>query len=218
MARRKKEPQSVHRKAIALVAQDLFLQNELSIQAWTIQQKNSGYSKATLYVYFKSKEILTSYLVLQSMQTFYDFIYKVLHENNTCKEHFFGICNSLYEYHKLYPLYFSLVHKTIRFDEKCDNFLPEEKETFEVGEKINAIVYDFIDSGIKNGDFRSDLKIKPTIFTILGMVSGLIELASNKEEYLKNIIEVDKNDFLQKGFAIIFDSIKARQENLNQLY
>lgn len=172
--------------------------------------KNSGYSKATLYVYFKSKEILTSYLVLQSMQTFYDFIYKVLHENNTCKEHFFGICNSLYEYHKLYPLYFSLVHKTIRFDEKCDNFLPEEKETFEVGEKINAIVYDFIDSGIKNGDFRSDLKIKPTIFTIWGMVSGLIELASNKEEYLKTIIEVDKNDFLQNGFALIFDSIKAR--------
>lgn len=84
--------------------------------------KNSGYSKATLYVYFKSKEILTSYLVLQSMQTLYDFIYKALHENNTCKERFFGICNSLYEYKKLYPLCFSLVHKTIRFDENCDNF------------------------------------------------------------------------------------------------
>lgn len=75
--------------------------------------KNSGYSKATLYVYFKSKEILTSYLVLQSMQTLYDFIYKALHENNTCKERFFGICNSLYEYKKLYPLYFSLVHKPL---------------------------------------------------------------------------------------------------------
>lgn len=210
MARRKKEPQSVHRKAIALVAQDLFLQKGIEHTSMDDIAKNSGYSKATLYVYFKNKEILTSYLVLQSMQTLYDFIYKVLHENNTCKERFFGICNSLYEYHKLYPLYFSLVHKTIRFDEKCDNFLPEEKETFEVGEKINAIVYDFIDSGIKNGDFRSDLKIKPTIFTIWGMVSGLIELASNKEEYLKTIIEVDKNDFLQNGFALIFDSIKAR--------
>ena len=210
MARRKKEPQSVHRKAIALVAQDLFLQKWIEHTSMDDIAQNSGYSKATWYVYFKSKEILTSYLVLQSMQTFYDFIYKVLHENNTCKERFFGICNSLYEYHKLYPLYFSLVHKTIRFDEKCDNFLPEEKETFEVGEKINAIVYDFIDSGIKNGDFRSDLKIKPTIFTIWGMVSGLIELASNKEEYLKTIIEVDKNDFLQNGFALIFDSIKAR--------
>lgn len=210
MARRKKEPQSVHRKAIALVAQDQFLQKGIEHTSMDDIAKNSGYSKATLYVYLKNKEILTSYLVLQSMQTLYDFIYKVLHENNTCKEHFFGICNSLYEYHKLYPLYFSLVHKTIRFDEKCDNFLPEEKETFEVGEKINAIVYDFIDSGIKNGDFRSDLKIKPTIFTIWGMVSGLIELASNKEEYLKTIIEVDKNDFLQNGFALIFDSIKAR--------
>lgn len=36
MARRKKEQQSVHRKAIALVAQDLFYKKELSIQAWTI--------------------------------------------------------------------------------------------------------------------------------------------------------------------------------------
>ncbi len=84
--------------------------------------KNSGYSKATWYVYFKSKEILTSYLVLQSMHPLYDFIYKALHENNTCKERYFGICNSLYEYKKLYPLYFSLVNKTIRFDENCDNF------------------------------------------------------------------------------------------------
>lgn len=107
--------------------------------------KNSSYSKATWYVYFKSKEILTSYLVLQSMHPLYDFIYKALHENNTCKERFFGICNSLYEYKKLYPLYFSLVHKTIRFDENCDNFLPEEKESFEIGEKINAIVYEFFE-------------------------------------------------------------------------
>lgn len=145
MARRKKEQQSVHRKAIALVAQDLFLQKGIEHTSMDDIAKNSGYSKATLYVYFKSKEILTSYLGLQSMQPIYDFIYKALHENNTCKERFFGICNSLYEYKKLYPLYFSLVHKTIRFDENCDNFLPEEKESFEIGEKINAIVYEFFE-------------------------------------------------------------------------
>lgn len=144
MARRKKEPQSVHRKAIALVAQDLFLQKWIEHTSMDDIAKNSGYSKATWYVYFKSKEILTSYLVLQSMHPLYDFIYKALHENNTCKERYFGICNSLYEYKKLYPLYFSLVNKTIRFDENCDNFLPEEKESFEIGEKVNAIVYEFL--------------------------------------------------------------------------
>ena len=85
MARRKKEPQSVHRKAIALVAQDLFLQKRIEHTSMDDIAKNSGYSKATLYVYFKSEEILTSYLVLQSMQTLYDFIHKALHENNTCK-------------------------------------------------------------------------------------------------------------------------------------
>lgn len=58
MARRKKEPQSVHRKAIALVAQDLFLQKGIERTSMDDIAKSSGYSKATLYVYFKSKEIL----------------------------------------------------------------------------------------------------------------------------------------------------------------
>lgn len=70
MARRKKEPQSVHRKAIALVAQDLFLQKWIEHTSMDDIAKISGYSKATWYVYFKSKEILTSYLVLQSMPPF----------------------------------------------------------------------------------------------------------------------------------------------------
>ena len=51
MARRKKEPQSVHRKAIALVAQDLFLQKWIEHTSMDDIAKNSGYSKATWYVY-----------------------------------------------------------------------------------------------------------------------------------------------------------------------
>ena len=97
MARRKKEPQSVHRKAIAFVAQDLFLQKGIERTSMDDIAKSSGYSKATLYVYFKSKEILVSYLVLQSMQTLYNFISKALQDNEHCKDRFLGICNSLYE-------------------------------------------------------------------------------------------------------------------------
>lgn len=93
MARRKKEPQSVHRKAIALVAQELFLQKGIEHTSMDDIAKSSGYSKATLYVYFKSKDILVSYLVLQSMQTLYDFTEKALKDSNSnYKERFFGIC------------------------------------------------------------------------------------------------------------------------------
>lgn len=41
------------------------------------------------------------------------------------------------------------------------------------------------------------------------MVSGLIELGSAKEDYLKKVIKDDKNDFLQNSFSLIFDSLKA---------
>lgn len=41
------------------------------------------------------------------------------------------------------------------------------------------------------------------------MVSGLTELGSAKEDYLKKVIKDDKNDFLQNSFSLIFDSLKA---------
>ena len=55
MARRKKEPQSVHRKAIALVAQDLFLQKWIEHTSMDDIAKNSGYSKATWMFILKVK-------------------------------------------------------------------------------------------------------------------------------------------------------------------
>ena len=70
MARRKKEPQSVHRKNISIVAEKLFMEKGINNTSMNDIARESGYSKATLYVYFKNKEELVGFLVLESMQKF----------------------------------------------------------------------------------------------------------------------------------------------------
>lgn len=59
-----------------------------------------------------------------------------------------------------------------------------------------------------NGDLREDLKIMPTIFQFWGMLAGLIQLAANKEEYIKMSMDLSKSEFLEDGFGMLYHSIE----------
>ena len=169
--------------------------------------KESGYSKATLYVYFKDKEELVGVLVLESMQKLYDYLSKTLEDTENVSECFYKICNAFVDYQEEYPFYFELLLKAINVDFETTRFLPEEKETFLVGERINALLIAFFEKGIERGIIRGDLDILPTIFALWGMISGVIMLSVNKQEYISMQMKKTKRDFLKQGFDLLYQSI-----------
>ena len=207
MARRKKEPQSNHRKNIAEAAQRLFTEKGIESTSMNEIAKESGYSKATLYVYFKDKEELVGVLVLESMQKLYDYLSKTLEDTENVSECFYKICNAFVDYQEEYPFYFELLLKAINVDFETTRFFPEEKETFLVGERINALLIAFFEKGIERGIIRGDLDILPTIFALWGMISGVIMLSVNKQEYISMQMKKTKRDFLKQGFDLLYQSI-----------
>lgn len=210
MARRKKEPQSTHRKNISVAAERLFVQKGIENTSMNDIAKEAGYSKATLYVYFKNKEELVGVLVLESMQKLYDYISQALEAYGDTRECYREICNALIQYREEYPFYFKLVLDTINVDFEVDHFLPEEKATFLVGEQINGLLARFLQNGIKAGEIRGDIEILPTIFALWGMMSGFIELATKKEGYINRQMGKTQEDFLSYGFDMLYDSIAVR--------
>ena len=207
MARRKKEPQSVHRKNISRAAEQLFMEKGIENTSMNDIAKEAGYSKATLYVYFKNKEELIGFLVLESMQKLHDYISLALKESNDTKERYEKICYGLVKYQEEFPFYFNIVLETINIDFEATQFLPEEKETFSIGEKINDLLIDFLKAGMEQGEIRSDIEVLPTIFSFWGMLSGLIQIATNKESYIGQRMERTKMEFLTYGFDMIYKSI-----------
>ncbi|MGN0482576.1 MAG: TetR/AcrR family transcriptional regulator [Lachnospiraceae bacterium] len=210
MARRKKEPQSVHRKHIAEAAEQLFFEKGIEQTSMSEIAAKAGYSKATLYVYFKNKEELIGVLVLESMQKLYDYIEQAIAQNNSTKERYQAIAWSLVKYQSEYPLYFQMALDNINIDFSTTDFLPEEKETFQVGERINTLLTKFIEEGMERGEIRSDLDVLPTIFSFWGMMVGLIQLAEKKEAYLNQEIKKTKTEFLSDGFALFYRAIEVR--------
>lgn len=212
MGRRKKEPRSVHRENIASAASQLFLEKGIAATSMDDIAKAAGYSKATLYVYFENKEEIVGLLVLQSMQKLYDCISSALIQQETTRARYDLICRGLVEYQEEYPFYFKMVLDKINIDFENHNYLPEEKETYQIGEKINAKIKDFLLSSMELGDLRRDLEILPAIFNFWGMLSGIIQLAANKEEYIKETMGLSKEQFLEYGFSLIYNAIASKGE------
>ncbi len=208
MGRRKKEPRSAHREKIAAAASVLFMEKGIAATSMDDIAKAAGYSKATLYVYFKNKEEITGILALDSMKKLYSYITSALEQQEETKARYDMICRGLVMYQEEFPFYFKMVLDKINIDFEGQNYLPEEKETYQVGEEINEKIKDFLVSGMKKGDLRDDIKIMPAIMQFWGMLSGLIQLAANKEEYIEKTINLSKIQFLEYGFDMLYHSIE----------
>lgn len=207
MGRRKKEPKSAHREAIAGAAQLLFMQKGIEATSMDEIAKAAGYSKATLYVYFENKEEIVGVLVLESMQKLYAYLSDALAQPDSMRGKYLLLCRALVTYQEQFPFYFQTALDKINIDFESKPCLPEEEETYRVGEQINQVIGRFLQEGIEMQAIRSDIQILPTIFSFWGMLSGLIEVAAKKEAYLAKELHLSKQAFLEYGFDTLYRSI-----------
>lgn len=212
MARRKKEPRSVHRDNIASVASELFTERGISSTSMDDIAKAAGYSKATLYVYFENKEEIVSILVLDSMKKLCSYISSALQHQTSTRAKYDLICKELTRYQDEYPFYFKMMLDKINVNFENQDFFPEEKESYEIGEEINEMIKGLLLSGIESGDLRRDIELMPISFSCWGMLSGLILLAANKKDYIQKTMDMSRNEFLQHGFNMIYQSIANTEE------
>lgn len=207
MGRRKKEPEAVHRAKMAAAAQKLF--SEKGIKAATMDDiaREAGYSKATLYVYFKNKEEIIGYLVLRSMKLLHGYLDGALLEHTGTRERYQSICWALVRYEKEYPDYFAIVLGEINVRLEGPDSLPVERETFEEGERIREKIAGFLSEGQKRGEFRHDIPVQQAVFMFWSMLSGMIRMASKKQLYFETVLGVTKKEFLDNGFSLLYRSI-----------
>lgn len=209
MGRRKKEPRSVHRERIAAAASELFLERGAAAVSMDEIARAAGYSKATLYVYFESKEEIVRLLVLESMRKLHGYIAAALEGEETTEARYRGICRGLVRYRREYPAYFQMALGRIDTDFTGRDALPEERETYRVGEAINEQLGEFLRDGVERGALRRDLEIMPAIFQFWGMLSGLIQMAANKASYIESAAGLSEERFLEDGFRMLYRSIAA---------
>ena len=209
MARRIKEEPIVHQNRIAQKAMVLFAKNGIENTKMDEIAASAGYGKATLYVYFKNKEDIVSFLSLKSMEKLKELLSYALENGETTKEKFFSMCNALVKFQSDYPDFFDRSLQYIQVEQNNDN--EWLSKTYQVGEEVNQIISQYIKKGSESGELAQTTDYFGTILLMWGMISGIIKLASEKEEYIRIRGNVSKEEFLQVGFEKIYKSIMSGQ-------
>lgn len=206
MARRKKQPAQAHRDAIAAAAAELF--EEKGVEAATMDDiaGRAGYSKATVYVYFKSKEELVSLLTLESMRRLHGHLAQALEQGHSTREKYLLICRGLSSYQERYPFYFKTALEKIRLEPGVQS---DYGEAFAVGEDINALIAGLIREGVERGELRRGIEPLTAVFTFWGALSGLILLAAGKSEYIQSAMGMSVRQFLDSGFELLYRGVAA---------
>ena len=83
-----------------------------------------------------------------------------------------------------------------------------EQESFQVGDEINEYLVNYFLTGMKQGKFKVQTNIKAVIYSIWGMMLGLVTLSSTKEQYIDEKMHLSKRDFLNKGFQVLYGAIE----------
>ena len=196
-----------HKETISSVAEELFQDNGYEKTTVDDIAKAADYSKATLYVYFKSKEEIKHYIVLNAMKLMLD---KITAGINTDKDAFLqyrAICQEMTAFSSERPYSFQSLIETIRIDERYRKENPVLEEIYQVGEGINDKIAEVLQNGIQQNLLRDDIDCLPAGFFFWAAISGVIQIATNKAEYIADRMKMSPQDYLDFSFTILFRSV-----------
>ncbi len=189
-------------------ARKLFAERGMSGTSVDDIAKTANYSKSTIYIYFKNKNDIYYHIVLEYMIILRDKIQKCIEDFESFEKCYYDICYALVDAERQYPMYFDCILGKISVSEDDFILLTVLKDIYDVGEDVNHLIESLLKKAQEQGVMKESINTLPTTFVLWSNICGLISIAANKEEYFNNRLQMSKDDFLQYGFAFIFNSIR----------
>jgi len=196
-----------HRSAMLQASEQLFLLKGIENTTMDDIAKAADYSKATLYVYFKNKEEIVSSITLIGMQLLRDSIKKAVSDGTHFNQKYYGICYAMVDFQREHPLYFDNLLKEINVDLELEETPKVYQDIFEAGEEINQSISTLMEVGLKTGCVRKDIKIPQITFIFWASISGIINMAKQKEKYFSKCLGIAQVDFLQYSFETLLKTV-----------
>lgn len=160
-------------------------------------------SKSTLYVYFKSKQLIWDSIVCKYMELLLEDAKKAAEGKGGFEDRYYQLCFDIADKFEKHPMFYKATLNKISMDMEQEIY----KKIYETGEQTNEAIADFIRSGIEEGVVRKDIDIYPAVIMMWSSISGIISMANDKEEYLKLRFNMTKEEYLKKAFKMLLEGV-----------
>ena len=199
--KRKERLKELHTTCVLEAAEKLFEKKGFDAVSMDEVAFNTGISKSTVYVYFKSKQIIWDSIVCKYMELLLEDAKKAADGDGSFEDRYYKLCFDIAEKFEAHPLFCKGTLGKISVDMDQELY----KKIYEIGEQTNEEIARFIRSGIEEGMVRKDIDIYPAVIMMWSSISGIISMAIDKEEYLKLRFGMTKEEYLKKAFKMLLE-------------
>ena len=199
--KRKERLKELHTICVLEAAEKLFEKKGFDAVSMDEVAFNTGISKSTVYVYFKSKQIIWDSIVCKYMELLLEDAKKAADGDGSFEDRYYKLCFDIAEKFEAHPLFCKGTLGKISVDMDQELY----KKIYEIGEQTNEEIARFSRSGIEEGMVRKDIDIYPAVIMMWSSISGIISMANDKEEYLKLRFGMTKEEYLKKAFKMLLE-------------
>ncbi|MBN1251419.1 MAG: TetR/AcrR family transcriptional regulator [Bacteroidales bacterium] len=160
-------------------------------------------SKATLYVYFKSKTDILLEINKRAINKLKEYFENAVINQKNGFEKVRALGKSYYEFTIEYPDY----HKFITLFENYSS-LENASKTFKNLIKLDKIMINSIKEGMQDGSIKDIYNPEALSKSLWAMLTGLLQMINTKAEIFEKVFNLKKEDFYKHFYTIINQGIK----------
>ncbi|MCI8478821.1 MAG: TetR/AcrR family transcriptional regulator [Oscillospiraceae bacterium] len=194
-----------HRGSILAAAERLFSEKGTEKTTMDDIAREAEYSKATLYVYFQSKEEIISAILLNGLILLRKKLGEAIEGHETWVEAYNAACEAIIRFYGENPTAYNAISGEMEIspDAQGSKGLQDIQRT---GDEINEILSAFLERGIQEGVVRSDLPVRDMVPFFWAAISGIVRAVERRNTYLNQAAGLDRPAFLAHGVQLVLDA------------
>ena len=196
-----------HRGSILAAAERLFAEKGTEKTTMDDIARESEYSKATLYVYFQSKEEIVNAILLSSMVLLQKKIQAAVEHYGNWFHAYDAVCEAIIRFYGENPAAYESTYIALTTDVDESSLDKGTRDILQVADATNAMLANFLRQGAAEGVVRIALPPDETVVLFWAALSGMVKMADNKTGSVGRTLKVPREDFLRPGGRMLLHAI-----------
>ena len=198
-----------HRGSILAAAERLFSEKGTERTTMDDIAREAEYSKATLYVYFQSKEEIVGAILLNGLAMLKKRVHQAIEENEDWYAAYDAVCCAITDFYEENPTaYEAVMGGPITGAEGSKS----DQDIRRMAEEFCRELADFLEYGMNKGAIKCTMAPMETVMLFWASVSGMIHMADSSADSLGRQVGRTRDEFLEDGFHMILRAIIGSTE------
>lgn len=198
-----------HRGSILAAAERLFTEKGTEKTTMDDIAREAEYSKATLYVYFQSKEEIINAILLSGLVLLKKKLHEAMESHSDWLESYDAVCQVVARFYDENPTAYDAATGVLPTSAASEEVEKGQADILRVTAEIDQEMAAFLTRGVEEGVVCAKLPPMETVMLFWAALSGIIHMAESREAFLQKTLGVTREDYLRHGTRLLLDALAA---------